>query len=83
MKKGFTVVELLFLVAIVAILAAMLMPALSRAKKEARSAASTGFAPYQAEAALPGALPSADEELWVIAWPGEASWVWSVYLRPC
>ena len=39
MRRGFTLVELLVVIAVVAVLAAMVLPVLSRARESARRAA--------------------------------------------
>jgi Ca-activated chloride channel family protein len=64
-KRGLPLVEILIILLILAVLAALLMPALTRAREEARS---VGWMPREEQAeAVPGALPSLNEELWVIA----------------
>ncbi len=66
MRKAFSILTLLLLIVIVAVLAAMLMPALTRARDEARRT-SGGRYPDESVNADPGRRPSVDEELWVIA----------------
>jgi Ca-activated chloride channel family protein len=66
MRRGFGIVEILVIIVIVAVLAAMLMPALSRAREEARRVGPRGIL-NGTETVIPGSLPSTDEELWVIA----------------
>jgi len=63
-QKGFTLIELLVVVAIIAILAAMLMPALARAREQARQAVCKG---NQKQVVMAYIMYVQDWEGWTVA----------------